>query len=109
MLLLAKKGIEMWINFNDRLPDKKTPVLAWCPEHGSMFIVELYQVGDEYALRSGAELLKQVATHWRPLPLPPGNKETQTVICNKCDCAFEGTDEDDLCVSCRLFGGWVGC
>lgn len=47
MLLLVKKGIEMWINFNDRLPDKKTPVLAWCPEHGSMFIVELYQAGDE--------------------------------------------------------------
>ena len=42
-------------------------------------------------------------------PLPPGNKETQTVICNKCDCAFVGTDDDDLCVSCRLFGGWVGC
>jgi len=99
----------MWISFNDRLPDKKTPVLAWCPEHGSMFIVELYQAGDGYALRSGAELLKQVATHWRPLPLPPGNKETQTVICNKCDCAFVGTDDDDLCVSCRLFGGWVGC
>lgn len=83
----VKKSKEMseWISVKDRLPDCKKVLAIAIPEPGACYnlrangwfrdtIYSCWMNGNDFIIESHGPTLP--ATHWMPLPKPPGNKDT---------------------------------
>lgn len=75
-----------WINVEDRLPSKDGDYIVtvcdeWCPAgegiwYDRVVVVAEYSCGSWTWYEEGAAwILDGIATHWMPMPAPPGGEE----------------------------------
>jgi hypothetical protein len=59
-----------WIRVQERMPPNTVAVLVWCPERENTYTAN-WRAPFWYHFADGGRRMKQMVTHWMPLPDPP--------------------------------------